>query len=170
MKILTHVVLALLAITALNANAESSFSTLNGVVGESLNDHELASVEAKGVFDKGYCTWFVDQIVRGKIGGLNGWGSKYAANGVPWQGNAVNWLANAKAKGFSTGKTPTQGSVVVYNTKFFATYGHVAYVTSVSGNNFTVREMNVKGWNVASTRTDNIVTNSAKIAGFVYGK
>jgi surface antigen len=143
-----------------NANATEDFSTLKGVVGDSLTDSELASIEAKGNFPKGYCTWYVDTLVR------SNWGLK---NGTAWQGNAEAWYSNASKAGFKVGSKPQAGSIVVYNTKFYAGYGHVAYVTGVNGSKFTVTEMNVKGFNVISTRSDTIVNNN-KIAGFIYRK
>jgi len=98
-------------------------------------------------FPYGYCTWFVAQ-------------KRY----VPWGGNAGTWLYHAKAAGYATGKTPRPGAIVVTTENRY--YGHVAYVEKVSGNSFTVSEMNYVGYAKTSRRT--ISTSSRVIKGFIY--
>lgn len=46
-------------------------------------------------------------------------------------GNAKQWPASAKARGYKTGTTPKKGSVGVMTTGY---YGHVVWVESVNGN------------------------------------
>jgi len=67
------------------------------------------------------------------------WQQVYDNSGIalPAWGNAVNWWNNAKNAGYATGSTPKAGAVAVWSGD---TYGHVAYVTSGSGNTFTVNE------------------------------
>lgn len=84
-----------------------------------------------GVYGDGYyeipCTWFA-------------WQQAYERKGIslPDWGNAVNWWQGAKNAGYSTGSTPQPDSIAVWSGDYF---GHVAYVTSVSGGNtFTVNE------------------------------
>lgn len=98
-------------------------------------------------FPYGYCTWYVAQKRH-----------------VPWGGNAGAWLANSKAYGYKTGKTPAVGAVVVTTENRY--YGHVAYVEKVSGNTITVSEMNYTGWGKTSRRT--LDKNSRVIRGYVY--
>ncbi len=98
-------------------------------------------------FPYGYCTWYVAQKRH-----------------VPWGGNAGAWLANAKAAGYKTGKTPAVGAVVVTTENRY--YGHVAYVEKVSGSTITVSEMNYAGWGKTTRRT--IDKNSRVIRGYVY--
>lgn len=98
-------------------------------------------------FPYGYCTWFVAQ-------------KRY----VPWGGNAGTWLYHAKAAGYATGKTPRPGAIVVTTENRY--YGHVAYVEKVSGNSFTISEMNYVGYAKTSRRT--ISTSSRVIKGFIY--
>ncbi|MGT2744719.1 peptidoglycan hydrolase PcsB [Streptococcus phocae subsp. phocae] len=73
------------------------------------------------------------------------WGAKSLA---PWVGNnwgnANQWGASARAAGHSTGSTPVVGSVIVWPNDGNG-YGHVAYVTSVSGSTITVMESNYSG-------------------------
>lgn len=98
-------------------------------------------------FPYGYCTWYVASRTY-----------------VPWNGHAKSWLTNARAYGFSTGSTPTAGSIVVTTENRW--YGHVAYVEAVHENTITVSEMNYVGWGRKSVRT--IPINSYKIRGYVY--
>ncbi|MCR5429685.1 MAG: CHAP domain-containing protein [Eubacterium sp.] len=84
------------------------------------------------------------------------WQQVYDNLGValPSWGNAVNWFQSAKNAGYATGNTPKAGSIAVWSGDY---YGHVAYVTSGSGNTFTVNE---------GGRTDKDTTASH---GVVYG-
>lgn len=97
-------------------------------------------------FPYGYCTWYVAS-------------RRY----VPWGGNAGTWLYHAKSAGYSTGKAPRPGAIMVSSESW---WGHVAIVESVSGGSFTVSEMNYKGWAKKSTRI--ITTGSRFIKGFIY--
>ncbi len=98
-------------------------------------------------FPYGYCTWFVAQKRH-----------------VPWGGNAGAWLANAKAYGYKTGKSPVAGSIVVTTENRY--YGHVAYVEKVSGSSITISEMNYAGWGKTTRRT--LDKNSRVIRGYIY--
>ena len=89
------------------------------------------------------CTRFAWQQAYDKLGiSLPGWG------------DAVNWWQNAINAGYPTGNIPQANSIAVWSG---GTYGHVAYVTSGSGNTFTVNE---------GGRTDKDNTDSH---GIVYG-
>lgn len=96
-------------------------------------------------FPYGYCTWYVAQ-----------------KRNIPWGGNAGTWLYHAKAAGYATSKTPTVGSIMVSSESW---WGHVALVTSVNSDSFTVSEMNYKGWAKKSSRT--IAKGSRVIKGFI---
>lgn len=98
-------------------------------------------------FPYGYCTWYVSS-------------KRY----VPWGGNAGTWLYNAKAQGYSTGKKPVAGSIVVTTENRY--YGHVALVEKVSGDTITVSEMNYAGWGKISRRT--LSASSRVVKGFIY--
>lgn len=67
------------------------------------------------------------------------WQQVYDNQGIalPAWGNAVNWWQSAKNAGYATGSEPRAGAIAVWSGD---TYGHVAYVTSGSGNTFTVNE------------------------------
>ncbi len=97
-------------------------------------------------FPYGYCTWYVSQ-------------RRY----IPWGGNAGTWLYRAKAMGYSTGKSPRPGAIMVSSESW---WGHVAIVESVKGNQITISEMNFKGWGKKSTRT--LSSSSRAIKGFIY--
>jgi surface antigen len=97
-------------------------------------------------FPYGYCTWYVAQ-------------RRY----VPWGGNAISWLSNARASGKATGSTPRPGAIMVSGE---SRWGHVAIVESVSGSNFTISEMNYAGFGRKDTRT--LSTGSGAVKGFIY--
>lgn len=85
-------------------------------------------------YSYGYCTWWV----KSQLGWVN--------NG--WH-NAYQWPYYAKLDGFTVSSTPTVGSVGVKG-------NHVVVVTGVSGNQFSLSEMNYTGWNKVSYRTVDI--------------
>lgn len=113
---------------------ESSGKTLSGPAGKGHS------------FPYGYCTWYVAS-------------RKY----VPWGGNAGTWLYHAKAAGYSTGKAPRPGAIMVSSESY---YGHVAIVEKVSSGSFTVSEMNYAGFAKRSTRV--LDASSRVIRGFIY--
>jgi surface antigen len=99
-------------------------------------------------FSFGYCTYYVAT-------------RRY----VPWFGNAIDWWANARAYGYPEGSTPRPGAIMVTRE---SSLGHVAYVESVNGNQFTVSEMNFSAWDVVDRRTITL-GGSVPIVGFIYG-
>jgi surface antigen len=85
----------------------------------------------------GYCTWYV----AGRRGNLP----------TVW-GNAIGWLWNSQASGYTTGYRAAPGAIA-WEPVGYA--GHVAYVESVSGGYVTVSEMNFNGaWNRVTYRTE----------------
>ena len=72
------------------------------------------------------------------------WGVKSQLSWVgPYWGNANQWVASARAEGFSVGTTPQVGAVAVWGG---GAYGHVALVTAVeSSTNIQVSESNYMG-------------------------
>jgi len=97
-------------------------------------------------FPWGWCTWYVA-----------------SRRHVPWGGNAGTWLYHAKAYGANIGRAPKPGAIMVSGE---SRYGHVAIVESVSGNSFTISEMNYKGFGMVSKRT--LSKGSGVIKGFIY--
>ena len=97
-------------------------------------------------FPYGYCTWYVSQ-------------KRY----VPWSGNAGTWLYHAKSAGYATGKTPRPGAIMVTSESW---WGHVAIVESVHGSEFTVSEMNYRGFAKKDYRT--VSAGDRVIRGFIY--
>lgn len=124
-------------ITARSYESFSSVSTEKKLSGKAGTGHR---------FPYGYCTWYVAQ-------------KRY----VPWSGNAGAWLFNAKSRGYATGKKPQAGAIMVSSE---SRWGHVALVEKVSGNTFTVSEMNYVGFAKRSTRVIN--SSSRAIKGFIY--
>lgn len=106
------------------------------------------AVYANSKYPYGWCTYYASAMRPDIPGSL---------------GNAGRWLAGAAAQGFSTGNTPAVGAVMVSRE---SSVGHVAIVESVSGDSFTVSEMNYQGWGIVSRRT--ISAGSGVIKGFIY--
>lgn len=99
-------------------------------------------------FPYGYCTYYVAQ-----------------KRFIPWSGNAISWLSNARAYGYETGDTPRVGAIVA-TTEGGAT-GHVAMVDQVnSDGTITISEMNYRGFGVISSRT--ISVSYGAIMGYIY--
>ncbi len=99
------------------------------------------------IFPKGYCTYYVASRIK-----------------ITFGGNAKNWLSNAKASGYATGKEPAPRSVVV--TTDNRRYGHVAYVEQVEATRILVSEMNYEKFNKVNQRW--IPINSPTIRGYIY--
>jgi surface antigen len=74
---------------------------------------------------------------------------------VTWNGNADEWLANAKRLGLPTNSAPSVGAIAVYRPGggYSDLYGHVAVVIAVGAGTYTVSEMNFIGWGRVSTRS-----------------
>lgn len=85
---------------------------------------------------------------------------------VPWNGDAKNWIRNAKAYGYKTGNVPVVGSIVA--TTENPRYGHVAYVEAVGDGKITISEMNYVGLGIKSVRV--LSVNSPVIKGYIYDK
>jgi len=99
------------------------------------------------LFPRGYCTYYVATQMK-----------------ITFGGNAKNWLANAKASGYVTGKEAAPRSAVVMS---ISRYGHVAYVNSVNDDGtITISEMNYDHYNRVDTRT--ISVNDSSIRGYIY--
>jgi CHAP domain-containing protein len=72
---------------------------------------------------------------------------------VTWGGNARDWLDNARALGLPTADAPTLGAIAVFwPGGHYSSYGHVAIVTAVGADTYTVSEMNAPVWGRVSTR------------------
>lgn len=88
---------------------------------------------AGNTYYNGYCTWYAKSR-RGDLPNM--------------LGNGGQWVANAAARGLSTGSTPRVGAIA-------ESPGHVAYVEAVHPNGtMTITEMNgPAGFGVVGTRT-----------------
>jgi surface antigen len=102
-------------------------------------------------FPYGQCTWWVAQ-----------------KRSIPSWGNAVDWLPNARAAGYSTcyGRycVPQVGAVV--SLQGHRIYGHVAYVERVIGDKVVFSEMNYIGLGKMNYRTLRI--GDPLIRGYIY--
>jgi hypothetical protein len=86
----------------------------------------------------GQCTAFAAMVAGWVQGGV--------------KGNADNWLSSGEAAGLATSKTPAPGDIAVFSSAFPGSsgYGHVAVVTGLNGDEFSVAQGNVEGLDVAS--------------------
>jgi len=85
---------------------------------------------------------------------------------VTWNGNAGDWLANAKAQGVATASTPSVGAIAVFRPGAgYSELGHVALVTAVGPHTYSVGEMNYLGLGQLDART--IGWPDPHLAGFI---
>ncbi|KAJ1837200.1 hypothetical protein LPJ73_007479 [Coemansia sp. RSA 2703] len=91
------------------------------------------------------CTSFVAWRINSRLG------VKYTNmyKGVNW-GNANTWDDAARRTGVPVNSKPVPGCIAQTNA---GVYGHVAWVTKVSGNSVTIEEYNHSGTEKYSTRT-----------------
>ena len=101
-------------------------------------------------FPWGECTWFVAQHHR-----------------VTWMGDAADWLSRAAHQGWPISYEPTPGAIVVYHRggTYDAYAGHVALVTAVTEDNYTVVEMNFVAWGQEDYRS--LPWPDAQVQGFI---
>lgn len=137
-----------------STNARSATNTginagqsVAGAIGGSVGTSQITPVQAPaipgvpargfstGTFPFGQCTWW----------------AAFNHNGVTWNGNATDWWANSPANLHMS--QPAVGSIAVWKAgTAYGMYGHVAIVTAVQQNSFTVSEMNYRGWGVVDQR------------------
>lgn len=102
-------------------------------------------------FPYGQCTWWVAQ-----------------QRAIPSWGNAVDWLPNAAAAGYSTcsGRycIPQTGAVI--SLEGHRIFGHVGYVEQVQGDKIKISEMNYIGWGEMNYRW--ITVGDPIIKGYIY--
>lgn len=91
------------------------------------------------------CTSFVAWRINERLGIK--FHNKYL--GAPW-GDAKTWDEAARNTGVPVNNTPVPGAVAVRNS---GTWGHVAWVTGVSGNSVSIEEYNNGGTEKYSKRT-----------------
>lgn len=131
------------------AGATAPTEARQGTVVSSGKYTASGAVKKGHTFPYGQCTWYVATRTY-----------------VPWGGNAKAWLANSRAYGYTTGRTPVAGAIMVTNEHRI--YGHVAYVESVTDTTVTISEMNYTGWARKSVRV--LPRTSSVIMGYVYAK
>jgi hypothetical protein len=97
-------------------------------------------------FAPGYCTDYVARKVQ-----------------VTWYGNANQWIANAKAQGYTVNKDPVAGSILVTRE---SRLGHVSYIEKVEGDKVYISEWNYAGRYKLTYRTLDI--NNPIIQGVIH--
>lgn len=116
--------------TSSNSGASSTVISSNTASGSGSH----ADYSGSGnTYPWGQCTWYVKSV------------ASWAGNG--W-GNGAEWGASAAAAGFTVNHTPAAGSIIVFAAgqsvggqwTADGSYGHVAYVQSVSGDSVTITQ------------------------------
>ena len=109
-----------------------------------------------------YCTWYA-AIITPEIF----WPVKDGKQDRPFGWDAKQWYANAKAAGFSVGKTPRVWSLVVYN-PLRSSAGHVGKVIKYLPEEWKmiVRDMNYIGKFIVTERRED--TDNSKIIWYIY--
>lgn len=89
--------------------------------------------DLRGSFDIRYCTGYAaDKFSKGK--------------GIPWRGNAGDWLKNAP-KDFERGNIPKEGALMVKKPSDSNGFGHVAYVEKINDDGtFLISDQNNGSW------------------------
>ncbi len=109
----------------------------------------VPSAGFRNAFPYGQCTWWAAYNRR-----------------VSWNGNAGDWLANAKAQGVLTSDAPSVGAIAVYGPGGdYSPYGHVAIVIAVTPRSYTVSEMNAPLWGRVNTRV--VPWPDPQVQGFI---
>lgn len=139
--------------TTANTTSWAGYSFANAAQSEYVNTvwtYKLTPKPSYHTFYWGNCTWYV---------------AKYKS--VNWWGNANQWLRNAQAKGHPTGNTPTLGSIVVLNGRWYnPRYGHVAIVMDIKSDHLIVSDMNYRRLGEVTTRK--IPKNDRAIMWYIY--
>lgn len=111
-----------------------------GALADSGNQLYSGTASTANTYDYGYCTFWVAQR-RIEVG-------KPVPN--TW-GNANTWDTGALFSGYRVDHTPEQYAIMQTDA---GDLGHVAFVEKVEADgSWTISEMNVKGWDILSSRT-----------------
>jgi len=99
---------------------------------------------------RGNCTWYVASYKN-----------------VNWRGNANQWMRNAAAKWHATGSTPTLGSIVQFEGRWYNPYyGHVGIVIDITDSHIIVSDMNYRRlWEVTTRK---VAKNDRTIQWYIY--
>lgn len=106
------------------------------------------------------CTSFVAWCLNSR----NGVAFTNQYSGAARWGNAKTWGTVAAQLGITVDANPAVGSVAWWNT---GTYGHVAWVRSVNGNNITIEEYN---WSKVGGYGERTISKSSVTGGFIHIK
>ncbi|MDP5039042.1 MAG: LysM peptidoglycan-binding domain-containing protein, partial [Candidatus Gracilibacteria bacterium] len=128
-----------------------SFSNSSSIIsGSTSGEYQLVKRTPTRKFYWGNCTWYVAQYKN-----------------VTWNGNANQWLRNAKSVGVATGSKAEIGSIIVFNGRGYnPRYGHVGIVVNRIGNDIIIKDMNYRRLNEVTTRKISI--NDPSIIGYIY--
>jgi surface antigen len=103
--------------------------------------------------------------------GVCTWWAWYKHQDEGMLGNAKDWPANARARGYATGTTPQVGATVVFQpgVQGASALGHVGHVEQILDNGwFVISEMNF-GWNGGGWgRVDYRYVQAAPGVSFIY--
>lgn len=85
---------------------------------------------------------------------------------IPWRGNAIRWIDNARELGYTISDTPEVGDLLI-TSEGARTIGHVALVEKVTPDTIVISEMNFMGYGYMTERT--IPLSYSKIKGYIKG-
>jgi len=127
---------------SLHSNARSEQSCCGYTMPSNITNSFACTTHSKG---NGNCVWWAVY----NRNDLN-----FMSHSPDDSKNPDYWVKTAKAHGYSVDTVPKEGAIAVYPSGSAWGYlGHVAYVESVSGNQYTVTEMGYNAWNCVRTRT-----------------
>jgi surface antigen len=146
-----------------SSSSASSSTSSNASAGSKVQTRRTYTKNINNGFARGYCTRYVATQMPHIF--------PYTSDTVqtrPFGGNANQWYTNAQKAGFSVGKTPRAGAIIVYG-NLRSSAGHVGIVRSVDTANGTmvIEDMNYEGKFVVTKRTES--TSRSGIIGYIYG-
>lgn len=151
------------------AGASEDFTTLKGVLADTLTTTEMAAIEGKNKYPYGYCTWYAADRAEAS------WGLSKKGKELPRWGNAGNWYSSA-GNSYKTGSKAKENSIIVFkpgtyesNGKGYSQLGHVAWVNSIDKKRgeIHISEMNFPERGKETSRT--ISASDKYIRGYIYG-
>lgn len=85
-------------------------------------------------------------------------------------GEAADCFSQAQTAGYATGQTPKEGTIIVFDRvpETALSVGHVAIVTSYSGNQVSMHDSNWVGYHTIGNHTETIGTGGYAIKGYIY--
>lgn len=157
--------------TKTSSSTASSSSNSSSSTTSSSSTEKGSKVKSRWTFNKninngfyrGYCTWYVATQIPSMFP-YDETGTKQTRS---FGGNANQWYTNAQKAGFSVGKTPKTGAIIVYS-NLRSSAGHVGIVKAYypDRGEMLIEDMNYEGKFIVTQRIES--TSRSGIIGYIY--